>query len=276
MTTDTQAEKPKSKPKSKPVVLPTGIVRSKIFNPRVLLVYAAPKKGKSTIMTGFENYIILDTEGSTDYLDAVKINVRGAGGFLKTCDAIIAAGRPYKYVIVDTVSGLENFIQPLAIKMYKRSPAGKNFTSDDILGLPHGGGYYWYRKAFFHMLNKAEACRPKDGSLVLVAHLRDKIIRKGDEEVQAKDIDLTGKMREILCRDCDAIGYFYRDGDDGRLNFQTSDMDNCGTRCRHLDGKDILISKKVGERVDIFWKEVYINVQQQNRSTNRASHKQNP
>jgi hypothetical protein len=246
------------------IVLPTAPIKSSLVNPRVTLFYSAPKVGKTTAGVGIgkelgETYCVLDTEGSTDYIDAVKIRTKSAGQFLKACDAIIAADRPYKYVIVDTISGLDTFVQPLACVLYRKTPMGKNWKGKDILTLPHGGGWHYYRKAFFIMLDKAKECRPEGGSLILIAHLRDKIVRKGDEDVQALDIDLTGKIREIVCRDCDAIGYFYRKGDEGRLNFITTDTDNCGTRCAHLDGKDILLSKKVNGSIETNWKEVYID-----------------
>jgi hypothetical protein len=55
--------------------------------------------------------------------------------------AIKAAGNPYKYVTVDTVTALEDMIQPLAVKIYRQTPMGKNYDGDNVTTLPNGAGY---------------------------------------------------------------------------------------------------------------------------------------
>jgi len=58
-------------------------------------------------------------------------------------------GKPYKYVTLDTVTALEDMVKPLAAKLYRETPMGKNFSGDDVIKLPNGAGLFVYSASIF-------------------------------------------------------------------------------------------------------------------------------
>ena len=88
-------------------------------------------------------------------------------------------------------------------------------------------------------------------------------IEKKGKEVQAKDLDLTGKLKAITCSDADAIGYLYR-GTDNELiiNFQSSDEVTCGARPAHLKGQQITVAEYDEDKNDlknVAWDKIYVD-----------------
>ena len=77
-----------------------------------------------------------------------------------------------------------------------------------ILSLPNGGGYLYLRIAFQKWIDKLNKLADH---VILVGHLKDKVVDKKGTEVVVKDLDLTGKLKQITCSRADAIGYISRD-----------------------------------------------------------------
>ena len=98
-------------------------------------------------------------------------------------------------------------------------------------------------------------------NVILVGHLKDSVIEKAGKEVDAKDLDLTGKLKQILCADADAIGYIHRGKNSELLvNFKSTDQVLCGSRCDHLRGQIIKVAdydEKENELININWSLVF-------------------
>ncbi len=108
---------------------------------------------------------------------------------------------------------------------------------ESVLTLPNGAGYYWLRTCMVRWLERFYKIADH---IILVAHLKDKFIEnKKGLEVSVKDIDLTGKMRNIVSARMDAIGYVYRQEDKLMISFKSDETVVCGSRCEHLKGADI-------------------------------------
>ena len=90
------------------IKLPTKVVESVEQNPRLLVLYSQPKVGKTTLVSKLENALILDLELGTKYLNALKIEINSLEELQTVGAMIIKAGRPYKYIVVDTTSALED------------------------------------------------------------------------------------------------------------------------------------------------------------------------
>ena len=105
------------------------------------------------------------------------------------------AGNPYEYIIIDTITKLEDLVLPLAKKSYMDTPQGKTFTGDSILELPNGAGYLWLRIAFNKVLDTIYTWAD---NIILLGHLRAKSIEKEGKEVEAADLDLSGKLKSIV------------------------------------------------------------------------------
>ena len=73
--------------------------------------------------------------------------------------------------------------------------------------------------------------------MILVGHLKDKLLDKKGKEVSVKDLDLTGKIKQITCANADAIGYIYREDEKTMISFDSKEDVTAGSRCAHLKGK---------------------------------------
>jgi len=237
------------------IVLPTKKTSIERINPKRLIIYSKPKAGKTTAYSLLEDNLILDLENGADYVEALKIKINSLQELLEAGKAIKEAGCPYKYVTVDTVTALEDMIMPLAIKLYKQTSMGKNYDGDNVLSLPNGAGYLYLRQAFFQVLDFIDTLAPH---IILSGHIKDKQVDDKGEMVMAANIDLTGKIKSLICANADAIGYMFRKGNQTILSFKTTDEVTCGARPQHLQNEEIVLSEMndKGEIVS-HWDKVY-------------------
>lgn len=237
------------------IILPTTKNETVRKSPRKLVIYSPPKTGKTTLAAELENCLLLDLEQGSDFVHAMSLQANSTTDIHNICEEIKKAGKPYEYIAIDTATGLESMVMPLALKMYQQTPMGKSYT-DHILNLPNGAGYFYVRQAYELMLNKIQdVCQ----RTILFGHIKDKLIEKGGKEVNAKDIDLTGKLRSIVCAGADAIGYLSREGDRCIITFKTSDEITCGARPEHLRNQTFVLSEKIGDKIHVYWNKIYID-----------------
>lgn len=241
------------------IILPRekkGVERN---DPRLIIIYAPPKTGKTTLLSTLPNNLILDFEEGAGFVESMSVTIigweipkkellearnerikRGHYYMTEIGASIIKAGKPYDFVTVDTATKLEDMILPLANAKYKATPIGKDYDGNDVRELPRGAGYLYLRLAFKECIDKIKKLAD---TVILIGHLRDSTIEKGGKEVNAKDLDLTGKIKQITCADADAIGYLHRGVNDELLiNFKSSDEILCGSRCPHLKGVEVKIA----------------------------------
>lgn len=245
-------------------------------DPSVLILYGPPKVGKTTLVDKLDNNLILDLERGTKYLNALSVNIigikipKGESEVDKKAReekneyyldevgmAIVKAGKPYDYITLDTATELEEMLKVVALEMYQATPMGEGYKGN-ILDLPRGSGYYWLREAFKLYIDKLKKLTSR---LILIGHLKETVINKAGKEVNAKDLDLTGKIKTIACAGADAIGYVYRgDNSELRISFKTADEITCGARCGHLRGQDIKIADydvNSNDLINVNWDLIY-------------------
>lgn len=264
---------------SREIILPTGKSKPTRRDPRLSIFYSLPKMGKTTLLSTLPNNMNLDFEGGTQYLDALSMHIIGISPppsetdeqfnarmslevpqyyLIEAGGAIMKAGRPFDFVTVDTVTKMEDMVLPLAAAKYRATPMGKGFDGEDIRVLPKGSGYLYLRLAFMELIEKIKKLAD---NVILIGHLKNSVIEKAGKEVDAKDLDLTGKLKQILCAEADAIGYIYRGKDSELLiNFKSSDQILCGSRCDHLRGQIVKIADyddKANELTNIDWSLVF-------------------
>ena len=150
---------------------------------------------------------------------------------------IIKQGKPYKYIAIDTISKLEEWCEAEGKKIYMKTPMGKNFDSKNegmsVLSLPNGAGYLYLRMAYKEWIDKLNKLADH---IILVGHLKDKMLEKKGKEVAVKDLDLTVKIKQITCANADAVGYIYREEDKTMISFNSLEDVTAGSRCAHLKG----------------------------------------
>ena len=236
---------------------------------RSCILYGLPKCGKTTALSLLPNCLIIDTEEGSDKIRGlIKKVPTDKGPVAKMqwlnilADELIKAGKPYDYVAIDTLSEVNDWAEWSGTYRYQNTILGKSFNRErDTFGNPikggtilkatdneyqsvhtlaDGYGYRWSRedtiKVFEKYLKVAKKC------IFFVCHVEDKFVGGGDtriklkEEVAPKQISLTGKVKDILPRKVDAVGYLYNDDGTIKVNFTGSEERVGGNRCKHLQG----------------------------------------
>lgn len=236
-------------------VLPTQKITKKTDNPKNLILFGLPKCGKSTVVSKLPHSLTVDLENGTDYLeDCFAVKATNYKELWKIARALspVWKGKEnphyeehnYQFIIIDTVTALEEMANEYAIKLYQDTPQGKNYQGDNILTLPMGAGYYFVRLAVQNMISWFDNAAP---NIILLGHVKDKNLSEGGTELNVKNLDLGGKLSNILSANSDGIGYLYRNPDTGSLMANFGDMNSvlCGSRVPHLAGKTIELAERV-------------------------------
>lgn len=247
------------------IVLPTSKVAPESLSPKNLIIFSKPKTGKTSLLAELPDCLILDLEGGSKYLNAMKVEANSFEEIREVGQAIKEAGNPYKIIAVDTITALEEMVIPYAEALYSRAPMGKNWFNPgggkekygSILGLPEGSGYYWTRQAFTKVIDYIKTWAPY---VIFVGHVKDTQLEKAGGTFNSLDLDLTGKLKRITTSNSDAIGYLYRKGNKNILSFKTNDDIACGARPAHLSNAEIVISEidENGE-YKTYWDKVFID-----------------
>jgi len=245
------------------LVLPTATVKAVIKSPKNLIIFSKPKTGKTTLLSQLPNCLLIDLEGGSDYVDAMKIKANNIKELMDIEAAIIKAGKPYKYIALDTITALEDMCIPYAEHLYSLSPMGSNWKTTgkakhgSILNLANGAGYPWLRQAFNDMTTRIKNLAPH---IILCGHVKDTLLSKNGNDFSSLDLNLTGKLKDITTSKSDAIGYLVRKDDKNILSFKTQDDILCGARPEHLRNKEIIISETLEDGTIIsHWNEIFID-----------------
>jgi hypothetical protein len=262
------------------LALPKAPIAPSRINPRISIFYGPPKIGKTTEVAKLDHpddpghrAMILDYERGTELITSLKIpisSISGGTGYNPdgtlaytssdaVYEAILAEGvaefnrtgkkprPPYKFLIVDTIDKMEDYCEVTATEKYKLTTIGKNFTGKSVLELPQGAGYYHLRQEVIFQIDRLSTiCE----HLILVSHIKDKVINKGGIDVSVNDISLTGRLGAIVCAKADVIGYMYREpGKPGlQISFETFENNVMGAR----------IPRLAGRKFPMDWNEVFL------------------
>lgn len=211
--------------------------------PKRLLLYGNQKIGKSKILTQLPGCLLIDTEDNSDHLTGLKVKARNLPELFEIFKAIAAKPGQYKYVALDTITKVEDWAEEHATNTYKNTSIGKNFKESSVITLPNGGGYFYLRNSLKRILDAFYSCNSRT---ILIGHTRDQYVASADVPV-GKELDLTGKCKEIVLRSTSCNGYLYQDKN-GNLRVNFSPTLNNGTHVERLAGKDIPFD----------WKEIYL------------------
>lgn len=247
----------------KPFELPTAPVPALHKSPKNLIIFSKPKVGKTTLLAQLPNALLIDLEQGSDFISAMKVQANSVGDISQIGNAILAAGKPYDYIVLDTITALEEMCIPYAEQLYSQTSMGKNwFTKGKLeygnfLNLANGAAYPYLRQAFDKIIEYVKTLAPR---VILLGHIKDTKLEKNGAEFDSLDLDLTGKIRRITAAKSDAIGYLYRKGNQNILSFKTSDEIACGARPEHLRNKEIVISEIAPDgTVTTHWDQIFID-----------------
>jgi len=261
--------------------LPTEKRKAPNINAGMLLIYSRPKLGKTSITAQLENSLLIEHEpNGANFVDANVLEIKKPSQLQELFDTIkdkIAKDgkKPYKYLIVDTVTAWDSWSEIVGTIRYMRRPQGKKWNlkderkpaegrfsySDEEFQTVHEMGQgYGYRYSREVMQDWFDQIRELADHVILLAHVKDKYVAtdRGDA-VEAMDINLTGKVKYLYCANVDAVAMLSRDGDQGILNFDTENSQNvAGGRCNHLTGKIVISEKQKDGSIKTFWDRIYL------------------
>lgn len=226
-------------------------------NARRMIIVGRAKVGKTECLTALPNSLLLDLEGGSGFIQnenvvdlkqialdnstpAEKVTVMDV--FPEVLERV--RKDPPDYLIVDTITEMEQLGKKVGLLLYKNTPMGKNFKGDDILSLPNGSGYLHLRNGFDKIDEMLEDCYKK--AIIYIAHPKRSSLIKEGGDLSARDINLTGSLKIIACAKADAIGFIRRNKGSNQniLSFKTNEQDLVtGARPKHLRGQEFLISE---------------------------------
>jgi len=243
------------------VVLPTTKIPATSSNPQYLILYGLPKAGKTSALAQLENNLIVDLEGGSKFIDALAVQARTIQDLGEIAQAIRAKNEEvghnfYKHITIDNATRLEDICMPYACTLYRQTELGKNWKGTDVTTLARGAGYKYLRDAVKKVIDMfKDLC----DEFILVGHVKDSITDKDGQEVNAKEIDLVGKLGKIVCGMADAVGYVYRKNNETHISFKSGgDGTIMEARARHIAGKDIIIATGNEDgSITTYWDRVY-------------------
>lgn len=124
------------------IQLPTAKLPAETQDPKYLILFGLPKVGKTTVLSTLPNNLILDFENGSKFVEALKVKIDNVKDLKETIKAIKEAGKPYKYITIDTITAVEEMAKPIALQMWKQSPIYTDkYDVKDITQVPNGAGY---------------------------------------------------------------------------------------------------------------------------------------
>ena len=222
-----------------------------VVNPTTLVLYGGTKQGKTTMVANLEDNLIIDLEGGTRYYECMAIDVPGRASEGVTAWSVIKnivmdlkeykkkhGKNKYKYITLDTAGVLEDATMPYAIGLYKSEPRNKNYQGNNLRTVPNGAGWAYIRDGFFNTLAMFQLyC----DTLIIVAHTKAKTINKGGQELEVTDIDVSGKMSQMLAAKAEAIALVYRKGNKTMFSFKGDQFIVSGARPEHLKEQEFVM-----------------------------------
>ena len=243
------------------ITLPTQKVPAVSTNAKYLVLYGLPKSGKTSCVAQLENNLIIDLEGGSKFIDALAVQARTINDLGEIAQAIRAKNDElghnfYKHITIDNATRLEDICMSYACQLYRQTEIGKNWKGNDVTTLARGAGYKYLRDAVKKVIDMfKDLC----DEFILIGHVKDSITDKDGEEVNAKEIDLVGKLGKIICGMADAVGYVYRKDNETHISFKSGgDGTIMEARARHIAGKDIVIATGNEDgSITTYWDRVY-------------------
>ena len=243
------------------LIIHTKKVPATSTNPQYLVLYGLPKAGKTSAVAQLENNLIIDLEGGSKFIDALAVQARTINDLGEIAQAIRAKNTEvghnfYKHITIDNATRLEDICMSYACTLYRKTELGKNWKGDDVTTLARGAGYKYLRDAVKKVIDMfKDLC----DEFILIGHVKDSITDKDGEEVNAKEIDLVGKLGKIICGMADAVGYVYRKDNETHISFKSGgDGTIMEARARHIAGKDVVIATGNEDgSITTYWDRVY-------------------
>ena len=266
--------------------LPDEVIEVKEKNPTDLIVIANPKTGKTVIASdltiGDNNGIMLCLErGGTDYVKGKYINIyddpmtsfdEAMDNYVGWRNALLKEKGKYDYLVIDSLTALDEMSQLMGTYYYMNNvPQGKNFNRDPKTGIVYkhgdpnfkyvteigeGYGYQHTRKWFMEQIGIFNEIAPYR---IYLAHVKDNLIKNAqNEDVRTKEINLTGKLKNMMAVKVSTMAKLIAEGDKRYLSFMVDNDDIiAGSRVPHLQGQILISEKNEKDEIVTYWSKIY-------------------
>ena len=204
-------------------------------NPKTMLLYGAPKVGKTTALSKLDDCLIIDTEGGANMIEGYVESVKNRAELIALLKEA-QEGHEYKYVAIDTIDRIATWADKAVCEEESVSA---------VQDLPFGKGFGLVREKVLNTIHFLKEIFPH---VIIIGHRKwARAIVDGKAMVEPESLDLTGKLKNMLMADCDAIGYVYRDDENKKLmvSFQANEALEAGSRSPHLRGKEMELNWKL-------------------------------
>jgi len=220
--------------------LPTTRQPASRKSPRLLTIFGQSKVGKTTTLANLDNCLIIDTEQGTEMVEAMKVGANNLQDFMAVLKAIKAKEEKYDYLALDTIDNIVLWMEEFVCKS-----EGVKTIGD----LDFGKGYAMVRDNVMKILGQLKPLAAK--GVILVGHRKKTLIaNETDIKVNTSSLDLSGKLKNFIMADSDAIGYVFRDAEGAlKVSFMADDETEAGARCVHLRG----------QVVDFEWSNIFVD-----------------
>ena len=207
------------------------------INPKLLLLYGAPKVGKTSMLSKLNDCLIIDTEHGANMIEGYIESVSNRDELLELLIELKESKDvKYKYIALDTIDKIAEWAE-------RRVCEEEQVRA--LADLAFGKGYGLMREKVSKTI-EAFSCVTEH--LIIVGHRKAAYaVTEGNPIVIPESLDMTGKLKNIIMSMSDAIGYVFRDEDKLKVSFQANEAIEAGSRCEHLKGKII----------DFKWNQIY-------------------
>lgn len=213
------------------ITLPTERRKPTAENPNKLILFGPTKVGKTTVLSELPNCLIIDTEKGSKYIEGMVVEVNSLAELAEAKKALGETNHKYDYIALDVIDKIVEWAEVDVAIQNK-----VNHFSD----LAYGAGYSHVRALTMKIINSFAQLTPH---LIIIGHRKKTIIGSESLEFTADTLDLSGKLKNMLCADADAIGYVFRETPEGEtesklmVSFKTGDEVEVGTRLQRLRGQ---------------------------------------
>ena len=190
-------------------------------------MYGPPKVGKTTMLSKLNDCLIIDTESGTNMIEGY-IHKVGSRTDLINLLKEAKDGHEYKYFAIDTIDKIVDWAEKAICREYE---------VPSIADLSFGKGYALVRQKVMNTIRNFKDCVDH---LIIIGHRKvARAIVDGKAIVEPESLDITGKLRNMIMSDCDAIGYVHREEEKLMVSFKANEAVEAGSRCDHLKGQII-------------------------------------